>query len=210
MTPRPDEHAPAPVKALRASHADRDAVVERLREAAGEGRLELDELEERVEAALRSRTYEELAPLTADLPAVPGQQGPPGPQPDPSAPALVLRGSVHGQERAGRWVVPARIVAHGGMGGVHLDFTRARCAWPEITIEVYGGMAGVRIVVPTDWGVDTTGLDPGLGGVRDRTTPDRAPGTPFVRLVGSAGMAGIRVRHPNALERRRLRRDPPA
>jgi hypothetical protein len=53
---------------LRASDADRDAVVDRLREAAGEGRLEPDELEQRVDVALRARTYGELAELLADLP----------------------------------------------------------------------------------------------------------------------------------------------
>jgi Domain of unknown function (DUF1707) len=54
---------------LRASDADRDAVVDRLREAAGEGRLEPDELEQRVDGALRARTYGDLAQLLADLPA---------------------------------------------------------------------------------------------------------------------------------------------
>jgi hypothetical protein len=53
---------------LRASDADRDAVTDRLREAAGEGRLEPEELEQRVGAALRARTYGDLAPLVADLP----------------------------------------------------------------------------------------------------------------------------------------------
>jgi Flp pilus assembly protein TadB len=55
-------------ESLRASDADRDRVTDRLREAAGEGRLEPDELEERVAAALRSRTYGELGRLVADLP----------------------------------------------------------------------------------------------------------------------------------------------
>jgi Domain of unknown function (DUF1707) len=54
--------------ALRASDADRDAVVERLRDAAGEGRLEPDELDQRVDVALRARTYGDLAELLADLP----------------------------------------------------------------------------------------------------------------------------------------------
>lgn len=53
---------------LRASDADRDAVVDRLREAAGEGRLEPDELEQRLDGALRARTYADLAELLADLP----------------------------------------------------------------------------------------------------------------------------------------------
>jgi len=53
---------------LRASDADREAVTVRLRDAASEGRLEPDELEERVDAALRARTYGELSRLVADLP----------------------------------------------------------------------------------------------------------------------------------------------
>jgi Flp pilus assembly protein TadB len=53
---------------LRASDADRDMVAERLRQAAVEGRLEPDELEERLHTALRARTYGELDRLTGDLP----------------------------------------------------------------------------------------------------------------------------------------------
>jgi Flp pilus assembly protein TadB len=53
---------------LRASDADRDAVVDRLRVAAGEGRLEPEEFEQRVDHALRARTYGELEELLADLP----------------------------------------------------------------------------------------------------------------------------------------------
>jgi hypothetical protein len=58
-------------ESLRASDADRDAVTDRLRQAAGEGRLEPEELEQRVDRALRARTYGELAPLVADLPRRP-------------------------------------------------------------------------------------------------------------------------------------------
>jgi hypothetical protein len=61
----------SPHSSLRASDADRDAVAERLRGAAVEGRLEPDELEERLHAALRARTYGELRRLLADLPAKP-------------------------------------------------------------------------------------------------------------------------------------------
>ena len=61
----------APHSALRASDADRDAVAERLRHAAVEGRLEPDELEERLHAALRAGTYGDLQRLLTDLPAKP-------------------------------------------------------------------------------------------------------------------------------------------
>ncbi len=55
--------------ALRASDADRDNVAERLRKAAVEGRLDTDELEERLETALSARTYGQLEPLLRDLPS---------------------------------------------------------------------------------------------------------------------------------------------
>ena len=56
---------------LRASDADREAVAERLRQAAVEGRLDSDELEQRLHTALRARTYGELNSLLGDLPARP-------------------------------------------------------------------------------------------------------------------------------------------
>jgi hypothetical protein len=59
---------------LRASQDERDRVVERLRTHAGEGRLELDELEERVEVALRARTRGHLAALLRDMPRVPNRE----------------------------------------------------------------------------------------------------------------------------------------
>jgi hypothetical protein len=56
---------------LRASDADRDAVAERLRHAAVEGRIEPDELEDRLHVALRARTHGDLRRLLSDLPAKP-------------------------------------------------------------------------------------------------------------------------------------------
>jgi Flp pilus assembly protein TadB len=56
---------------IRASDADRDAVTERLQQAAVEGRLEHWELEERLGAALRARTYGDLDRVLRDLPGTP-------------------------------------------------------------------------------------------------------------------------------------------
>jgi hypothetical protein len=53
---------------IRASDADRDRVADRLRQAAIEGRLLAHELEERLGAALRARTYGELDAIVDDLP----------------------------------------------------------------------------------------------------------------------------------------------
>jgi hypothetical protein len=56
---------------LRASHADREQAIEVLKDAFAQGRLTGDELDSRVGQAFASRTYAELAALTADLPADP-------------------------------------------------------------------------------------------------------------------------------------------
>ena len=58
---------------LRISDEDRHQVAEILREAAGEGRIDLDELDERLEATYAARTYADLVPITLDLPAHPAQ-----------------------------------------------------------------------------------------------------------------------------------------
>ena len=186
---------------LRAADSDRDAVVERLRDAAAEGRLEHVELDARVEQALTAKTYADLAALTADLP--------PEPSADPGEP-LLLKGGLHGAARTGRWQVPAHITIYGGMGGARLDFTRTATRLAEVEVEAHGQWAGVTIVIPDSWCAETGGLDPGIGGLRDKTTPDRLPGTPLLRLTGTGGTAGITIRHPNTWERHKLRRNQPS
>ncbi|HYZ81515.1 MAG TPA: DUF1707 domain-containing protein [Solirubrobacteraceae bacterium] len=54
---------------MRASDRDRDQTAERLRHAAGEGRLAPEELEQRLRAAFAARTYGELDALVGDLPS---------------------------------------------------------------------------------------------------------------------------------------------
>jgi Domain of unknown function (DUF1707) len=54
---------------LRTSRADRDQVIEVLKAAFVQGRLTKDEFEARIDQALTSRTYAELAAVTADIPA---------------------------------------------------------------------------------------------------------------------------------------------
>jgi hypothetical protein len=54
--------------AVRCSTTDRETVAARLHEAAGEGRLTMDEVEERLTAVYAARHQHELDALTADLP----------------------------------------------------------------------------------------------------------------------------------------------
>jgi len=61
---------------MRASYADREQVIDALKTAFAHGRLDKDELEARVGQAVASRTYAELAAVTADIPAGPAGCGP--------------------------------------------------------------------------------------------------------------------------------------
>jgi hypothetical protein len=54
---------------VRASDADRERIVDRLRQAMDEGRLTLPEFDERLGRVYAAKTYGELTPLLADLPA---------------------------------------------------------------------------------------------------------------------------------------------
>jgi Domain of unknown function (DUF1707) len=56
---------------LRASHADREQVIDVLKDAFVQDRLTKDELDSRIGQAFAARTHADLAPLTADLPAGP-------------------------------------------------------------------------------------------------------------------------------------------
>ena len=80
---------------IRASDAERERVATQLREHAAEGRLDVDELDERLQAAYAARTRSELDALTADLPA------PPPPRP---APPTVRQRGWGLAERAGSYV----------------------------------------------------------------------------------------------------------
>jgi hypothetical protein len=69
---------------MRASDREREAVAETLRDHAAEGRLDADELEERLTAAYAARTRRDLVALTRDLPA-----HPPAPSRRPPVPRRV-------------------------------------------------------------------------------------------------------------------------
>ncbi|MFJ9886002.1 DUF1707 domain-containing protein [Streptomyces sp. NPDC091287] len=207
MTAHFPEPSPRPVPSggIRASHDDREAVVEQLRDAAAEGRIDFDELDSRLELALTAKTHGELATLTADLPTPRSSSATVSASAAESRAPLVLKGGLHGASRGpGRWEVPGHVIAHGGLGGVSLDFTRADCRLTEVVVEAYGETSGVTVVIPDGWVADTSGIDPGFGGLTDKSTSDRLPGTPLIRITGSGGVGGVVIRHPNKRERRKL------
>jgi len=71
---------------IRASDKERDSVVDVLRDAYTDGRITLEEFEERTSAAYASKTWTDLRELTSDLPVEPVlgadlPQRPPHPRP---------------------------------------------------------------------------------------------------------------------------------
>ena len=74
------ENRPPDPSRMRISDADRQRVADVLRDAAGDGRLDLDELEERLELTWQAKTYGELVPITLDLQAA-GPGAPPAASP---------------------------------------------------------------------------------------------------------------------------------
>jgi hypothetical protein len=185
---------------LRASHADRDQVVELLRVAAGDGRLSAEELDDRLERALTARTYAELAALTADLPATPGAVVvPPGAGAVSATPKDLVRINVKGSSatRDGGWVVPKELDVKVRGGGVTLDFTKAVITQPllRITAEVTGG--GLRLITKPGIVVDADDISLNGGGLELPEPPDS--GVPVllrIEIAGSVRGGGITVGPP--------------
>ena len=76
MTTGPEDPAAAGRDRLRASQADREYVIDTLKDAFVHGRLTRDELDARAGRALAARTCADLAAVTADIPAAPAAAGP--------------------------------------------------------------------------------------------------------------------------------------
>ena len=181
---------------LRASHTDRDAVVELLRVAAGDGRLTADELDERLELALTARTYSELAALTADLPAAPGAGAlaVPGAAPEPREliRMKVTSGNAH---RDGRWVVPQRMECSVTSGNIKLDFTDAVLTGATLRIDAEVRSGNLTLVTKPGIVVDADDVTIGSGNVKVRA-PWGSAGPELLRIE----LAG-RVRSGNIVAR---------
>ncbi|HXP22055.1 MAG TPA: DUF1707 domain-containing protein [Streptosporangiaceae bacterium] len=187
-----------PMAQLRASHEDRDRVVEMLRVAAGDGRLTAEELDERLEFALTARTYGELTALTADLPAS-GLESVPLAASVPVPPKELARIDCHSgnAKRDGRWVVPKRMEVRVTSGGVRLDFTEAIISDPLIQIDAQVRSGSLTIVTKPGIVVDADDVAVRSGRVRVRAPwgPD-VPVTLRIAVSGKVGSGSIRARPP--------------
>jgi Domain of unknown function (DUF1707)/Cell wall-active antibiotics response 4TMS YvqF len=188
---------PADHSLMRVSDSDREQAADVLREAAGHGRISMDELDERLELAYAAKTYADLAAVSRDLPG-------PAQAPGPVQPAMAGRiggtprskfsvAILSGARRKGRWVVPRSYVGVAVMGGIELDLREAQFSEPEVTIHAYTVMGGIEITVPEDVDVDVSGIA-FMGGFDHNASGPGVPGAPRVRVIGFALMGGVDVR----------------
>ncbi|WP_103532493.1 DUF1707 domain-containing protein [Streptomyces sp. SM11] len=207
---------------MRASDAERERIAELLREAVAEGRLDMDEFDQRLETTYKARTHGELEPLVQDLPAPGSAVAPVG----SSAPAP-LRGSAAnwpariggnatskgafalwgGFNRKGRWTVGRMFTAFAMWGGGEIDLREANFEGRETVIRCVTIMGGIHVTAPPELNVDVRGIGI-MGGFGEGSNEEGepAPDAPYVRITGFALMGGVGVdRKRTKAERRRLK-----
>lgn len=193
-----------PAAQLRIGDVERHQVAELLREAAGEGRLDVDELEERLEATYAAKTYADLVPITVDLPSHPHPRAAAARPPVARTESgLVVAGPerethyavMSGVNRKGVWVVPEQMTVWALMGGAELDLRRAKFAAPEVTITINAIMGGAQVVVGPNVHVrvDGIGIMGGYSGPSGLVEDTAEAGAPVVRINGVAFWGGVNV-----------------
>jgi Domain of unknown function (DUF1707)/Cell wall-active antibiotics response 4TMS YvqF len=206
----PERHGPLP--ALRASDVERERASDELRRAAGDGRLTVDELDQRLTRCYEAKTVAELTELTGDV-VVSGHDPASG---SPAAAAVkpgpggtsTLVAIMSGNDRSGRWRVAERLNVINVMGGSDLDLTQAEFAAPVTEITVFSLMGGSDIRVPDGVEVHITKF--ALMGGHDVKLSDQVPppGAPVIRLRMLSIMGGGEVRQGRKLTKaeRRLQK----
>ena len=175
---------------VRASDAERDATANRLRQAAAEGRLTLEELTDRIEAAAQAVMRSDLVPLTSDLPAT-AAVGRPSQAPD-------VRG-VGDVKRSGPWTVAAESSFRTWFGNITLDLRQAQISEAETRIHARALFGNIDLLVPEGVEVELlagsqvgrTKVEPGIG----------IPGAPRIVLTGGTFFGDIKVRHRRLWEK---------
>lgn len=135
----------------RASDAEREQVVTRLRDASAEGRLTLEELADRTALAYTARSHAELVPLTDDLPA----ERQPASRRKPVRWLGALIGEV---TRTGRWRIAENTYVVMGIGDCHIDLRAAELEGDEVTVTISQIIGETTIVVPRHVDVELSGF----------------------------------------------------
>jgi len=200
---------------LRASDAEREAAVSRLREAAGEGRLTLEELAERTDAAYAAKTRGELERLSDDLPvrqttAVPQTATSTFIAGGEAAPALRARRTLFafmgGSDTQGPMRLGPELTVIAIMGGHDVDLNDAVLEAGELTVDVVSIMGGTDFRVPE--GVHVVHEVIGILGGDDVEAPAHPPppGAPVIRFRGVSLMGGNSIKRGRKRPREHRRR----
>lgn len=174
----------------RVTDADRDQVAERLRFAAGHGRIDIQELERRLEALYNARTYGELERLINDLPL------------DDAGDAVSYDDTMEIRQtgvrivRRGRWQVPRRVVLTGRFGATRLDFSHALIAHPDVEIALDTSWTSIRIIVPKGASVDADQLTMSVGSLSNSAASVAQKNAPRFRVTGSHTGGRVRIGYP--------------
>jgi hypothetical protein len=208
--PEPNNVGPISGGNLRASDADREQVANLLSTAYAEGRLTREEHDERVEALMAAKTFDDLIPITRDLVVIgtPGAVAAPqstsrftidttGQNPD-SDKMIAIFGGV---TRSGRWRVRKNIHALAHIGGMDLDLRNAIFEAPVVEISGFWCFGGIDIKVGE--GIEVRDQTAGVfGGTDIRDIGDPLPGAPTLVIKGMALFGGVTVRGPKPQKRR--------
>ena len=181
---------------VRAPDADRDATVDRLREAAGEGQLTLEELTDRIEVAANAVMRSDLVPLTCDLPA-PAAVGV-----GVATQSSGVRG-LGGVKRSGPWTVPAESSFRTWLGHIKLDLREAQISATETRIHARALFGNIDLLVPEGIAVEVQART--RLGRTNLQASSGAPGTPRIVLTGGTFSGNMSVRHPRLWEKLRRR-----
>jgi hypothetical protein len=180
-----------PAAGIRVSDAERDAAVERLSAATGDGRLTLEEFSQRMELATAARTRADLEPLTADLPAAAVPAGHAVATGASSPPSWHIS-PIGGFKVDGPWRMDRHVIVGALVGGAKLDLSQAQLAAPEVTLTKVSLVGGTRIWVPPGIRVELSGFSL-IGGTKIEAGPEPGPGAPTIRIRSFALVGGIRI-----------------
>ncbi|HEU5216979.1 MAG TPA: DUF1707 domain-containing protein [Gaiellaceae bacterium] len=161
----------------RASDAEREDAISRLRDASAEGRLTLEELAERTALAYRARSHVELEPLTADLPAA-------APVAAPVRRRRRWLVSLFAPlSRSGRRAFAERNVVLAIFAPIRLDLRQAELPAGEAVLTVWSIFAPVFVTVPEHVDVDSSVIAL-LAPVHQGSSGEVSPQAPRVRIRG--------------------------
>jgi len=184
---------------LRASDADRQRVADVLGQAYADGRLSIDEFNERNTAVWAAKTIGELAPMTRDLggaPATIATAGGTGLVNVDNVPAVHTYAVLSTRRQPEYWAVPSMVSALCFMGSAEFDCRKATFLSPRVELNVFAFMGSVVLQVPDGVSViDKTAAI--LGSVELKDLTPAKPGAPVIELTGMVFMGSVEVRGAN-------------